>query len=40
MNIPEGRIRADCLDITLDPAILAENEPQKLMLYNMFTWLQ
>ena len=38
MDIPEGRIRADHLDIECDPAPLTSHEPQKLKLYNMLTW--
>ena len=37
MDIPEGRIRADRLDIELNEAPLTSNEPQRVNLYNMAT---
>ena len=37
MNIPERRIRADCLDIEFNQATLISNEPQRVILYNMAT---
>ena len=37
MDIPEGRIRADRLDIEIDQAPLSSNEPQRVKLYNMAT---
>ena len=35
MDILEGRIRADCLDIELNHSPLISNEPQRVQLYNM-----
>ena len=40
MDVTEGRIRADHLDIELDQAPLASREPQQLKLYNMLTLAQ
>ena len=40
MDIQEGRIRADHLDIELDQAPPASQEPQQLKLYNMLTLAQ
>ena len=40
MDVPEGRIRADQLDIELDQAPPASREPQQLKLYNMLTQAQ
>ena len=40
MDGPEGRIRADHLDIELDQASSASREPQQLKLYNMLTLAQ
>ena len=40
MDILEGRIRADHLDIELDQALPAFREPQQLKLYNMLTLAQ
>ena len=37
MDFPEGRIRANCLDIEFDPAPTALQKPQKVKLYNMAT---
>ena len=37
MDIPEGRIRADRLDIEFDQAPLSSNEPQRVKLSNMPT---
>ena len=37
MEIPEGRIRADRLDIEFSQAPLISNEPQRVKLYNMAT---
>ena len=37
MDIPEGRIRAERLDIELIQAPLSSNEPQRVNLYNMAT---
>ena len=37
MGIPEGRIRADRLDIEFNQAPLISNEPQRVKLYNMAT---
>ena len=37
MDIPEGRIRADRLDIEFNQAPLTTNEPQRVKLYNMAT---
>ena len=37
MDIPEGRIRADRLDIEFNQAPLTSNEPQRVKLYNMAT---
>ena len=37
MDIPEGRIRADRLDIEFNQAPLSSNEPQRVKLYNMAT---
>ena len=37
MDIPEGRIRADRLDIEFNQASLISNEPQRVKLYNMAT---
>ena len=35
MDISEGRIRADRLDIEFNQAPLISNEPQRVKLYNM-----
>ena len=40
MDIPEGRIRADHLDIELDQALLASRELQQHKLYNILTLAQ
>ena len=40
MDVPEGRIRADHLDIELDQAPPASREPQQLILDNMLTLTQ
>ena len=40
MDVPEGWIRADHLDIELDQAPLVSREPQQLKLYNMLTLAQ
>ena len=37
MDIPEGRIRADRLDIEFNQGLLISNEPQRVKLYNMAT---
>ena len=37
MDIPEGRIRADRLDIEFNQVPLISNEPQRVKLYNMVT---
>ena len=37
MDVPEGRIRANGLDIEFEPAPPASREPQRLKLYNMAT---
>ena len=37
MDIPEGRVRADRLDIEFNQAPLISNEPQRVKLYNMAT---
>ena len=37
MDIPEGHIRADRLDIEFDQAPLSSNKPQRVKLYNMAT---
>ena len=37
MDIPEGRIRADSLDIEFNTVKLTSNEPQCVRLYNMAT---
>ena len=37
MDIPEGRIRAERLDIKFNQAPLISNEPQRVKLYNMAT---
>ena len=37
MDVPEGRIRADHLDIELDQAPPASRRPQQLKLYNLLT---
>ena len=37
MDIPEGRIRADRLDIEFNQDPLILNEPQRVKLYNMAT---
>ena len=37
MDIPEGRIRADRLEIEFYQATLTSNEPQRVKLYNMAT---
>ena len=37
MDVPEGRIRADRLDIKFDQAPLPSLEPQRVTLYNMAT---
>ena len=37
MDIPEGSIRADRLDIEFNQAPLISNEPQRVKLYNMTT---
>ena len=37
MDIPEGRIRADRLDIEFNQARLPSHEPQSVKLYNMAT---
>ena len=37
MDIPKGRIRADCLDIEFNQAPLISNEPQRVKQYNMAT---
>ena len=38
MDVPEGRIRADQLDIEFDKAPPASREPQRVKLYNMATF--
>ena len=35
MDIPEGRIRADRLNIEFNQVPLTSNEPQRFKLYNM-----
>ena len=40
MYIPEGRIRANRLDIEFNQAPLISNEPQRGKLYNIATLLQ
>ena len=37
MDIPEGRIRAESLDIEFNQTSLISNEPQRVKLYNMAT---
>ena len=37
MDIPEGRIRAERLDIEFNKASLSSNEPQRVKLYNIAT---
>ena len=37
MDIREGRIRADRLDIEFNQAPLTSNEPQRVKLYNVAT---
>ena len=37
MDIPEGGIRADCLEIEFKLAPLISNEPQRVKLYNLAT---
>ena len=37
MDIPEGRIRAEGLDIEFNQAPLISNEPQRVKLYNLAT---
>ena len=37
MDIPEGRIRAERLDIDFDQALHTPHEPQRVKLYNMAT---
>ena len=37
MDVPEGRILADRLDIEFDQAPLPSREPQRVKLYNMAT---
>ena len=37
MDIPEGRIRADRMDIEFNQVPLTSNEPQRVKLYNMAT---
>ena len=37
MNIPEGRIRADRLDIEFNQSPLPSHELQRVKLYNMAT---
>ena len=37
MDIPEGRIRAERLDIDFDQALHNSHEPQRVKLYNMAT---
>ena len=37
MDLPEGRIRADRLDIEFHQAPLTSNEPQRVKQYNMVT---
>ena len=37
MDIPEGRIRAERLNIEFNQAPLISNEPQRVKLYNMAT---
>ena len=37
MDILEGRIRADCLDIEFNLTPIRSNEPQRVKLYNMAT---
>ena len=37
MDIPDGRIRADRMDIEFNQAPLISNEPQRVKLYNMAT---
>ena len=37
MDILDGPIRADCLDIEFNQAPLTSNEPQRVKLYNMAT---
>ena len=37
MDIPEGRIRAERLDIEFNYAPLTSNEPQRVKLYKMAT---
>ena len=40
MDIQEGRIRADRLDIEFNQAPFISNEPQRVKLYNMATLFQ
>ena len=40
MDVLEGRIRVDQLDIELDKASLITNKPRKLKLHNMLTFPQ
>ena len=37
MDIPEGRTRADRLDIEFNQVLLTSNEPHRVKLYNMAT---
>ena len=37
MDIPEGRIRADRLDIEFNQFPVTPNKPQRVKLYNMAT---
>ena len=40
MDVPDGRIRVDHLDIEFDQAPPASRKPQQLKLYNMLTLAQ
>ena len=40
MDIPDGPIRADRLDIEFNHSTITPNEPQSIKLYNMATLLQ
>ena len=40
MDIAEGRIRADRMATEFNQATLTSNEPQRVKLYNMATYLQ
>ena len=37
MDIPEGRLRTDRLDIKFNQVQLTSNKPQRVKLYNMAT---